>query len=277
MTIRLARAVHRLALAAYPRPFRQEFGAEIDRIFIERLQGARQHSRRRAAAVACYHVGDAIMSGVAERTRVLVERWAWPRHFDRRPFRRSNTMTFESMRDDLRLALRQGRRAPMFAVLTIASLALGMGATSAMFGVVRAVLLRPLPYSDPDSLVMIWSDNTKSGEKANPVSPANIEAFRAIGVSRRHRHLHREELVRLEARVDIKDRHETPEQQPAACATRACVHSRGQAAAGIEGAALRRRGGGSPDVCWRGAGAHGTGCVAVTRAPRHASGSGACT
>ena len=88
-------------------------------------------------------------------------------------------MTFDSIRDDLRLAVRQCWRAPMFAALTIASLALGIGANSAMFGIVRGVLLQPLPYHDPDSLIMIWSDNTKAGETANPVSPANIEAFRA--------------------------------------------------------------------------------------------------
>ncbi len=88
-------------------------------------------------------------------------------------------MTFESIRDDLRLALRQCRRAPMFAGLTIGSLALGIGINSAMFGVVQAVLLQPLPYKDPSSLVMVWSDNTKAGERANPVSPANVAAFRA--------------------------------------------------------------------------------------------------
>ena len=88
-------------------------------------------------------------------------------------------MTFESIRGDLRLALRQCKRSPMFAALTVASLALGIGANSAMFGVVRAVLLQPLPYHQPGSLVMVWSDNTKNGEKNNPVSPANAEAFRA--------------------------------------------------------------------------------------------------
>ena len=88
-------------------------------------------------------------------------------------------MTLDSLRADLRLALRQCRRSPLFAALTVASLALGIGANSAMFGVVRAVLLQPLPYHDPSALVMVWSDNTKNGEKNNPVSPANAEAFRA--------------------------------------------------------------------------------------------------
>ena len=87
-------------------------------------------------------------------------------------------MTWDSVRADVRLALRQARRAPLFAALTVASLALGIGANSAMFGVVQAVLLRPLPYGDPGALVMIWSDNTKNGEKNNPVSPANYEAFK---------------------------------------------------------------------------------------------------
>ncbi len=88
-------------------------------------------------------------------------------------------MTWDSLRADLRLTLRQCRRAPLFAALTIASLGLGIGANSAMFGIVQAVLLRPLPYADPGSLVMIWSDNTKNGEENNPVSPANFEAFKA--------------------------------------------------------------------------------------------------
>jgi len=88
-------------------------------------------------------------------------------------------MTPESIRADIRLALRQVRRAPMFAVLTVASLGLGIGANSAMFGVVQAVLLRPLPYANPGALVMIWSDNTNNSEKNNPVSPGDYEAFKA--------------------------------------------------------------------------------------------------
>ena len=88
-------------------------------------------------------------------------------------------MTWESIRNDLRLALRQCRRAPLFAALTVASLALGIGANSAMFGVVNAVLLQPLPYKDPGALVMVWSDNANASAPSNPVSPADFEAFKA--------------------------------------------------------------------------------------------------
>ena len=88
-------------------------------------------------------------------------------------------MNWESIHADIRLALRQCWRSPLFAALTIASLALGIGANTAMFAVVQAVLLQPLPYGDPESLVTIWSDNTKNNDKKNPVSPGNYEAFRA--------------------------------------------------------------------------------------------------
>ena len=173
----VARVLHRAALYAYPKSFRNAFGPELDRLFDERLDGA--PSRLRSLYLAIYLVLDALLSGLAERRRARQERWAWPRHAFPHDNTRSQTMTVESIRRDVRLALRQSRRAPLFAALTIASLALGIGASSAMFGVVQAVLLEPLPYGDPAALITIWSDNTKGGEKNNPVSPANYEAFKA--------------------------------------------------------------------------------------------------
>jgi putative ABC transport system permease protein len=87
-------------------------------------------------------------------------------------------MSWESIYGDIKLALRGYRRAPMFAALTIASLGFGIGANTAMFAVVQAVLLDPLPYAEPGSLITIWSDNTRNKERNNPVSPGNYEAFR---------------------------------------------------------------------------------------------------
>ena len=171
-----ARLLHRAALWAYPLSFHAEFGREVARVFDERLD--RAPSRRAGAALALFLIADALISGLAERARSRQERWAWPRHSLPSP-NRSRLMSWESLRADARLAFRQFRRAPLFAALTIASLALGIGANSAMFGVVRAVLLEPLPYADPGALVTIWSDNTKAGEKDNPVSPANYHAFKA--------------------------------------------------------------------------------------------------
>ena len=59
------------------------------------------------------------------------------------------------MLQDLRLAVRSLRQAPGFAAAAILTFAIGTGATSAVFTVLHAVLLKPLPYADPDRLVVL--------------------------------------------------------------------------------------------------------------------------
>ena len=77
---------------------------------------------------------------------------------------------------ELRLGFRQWQRTPGLAVAAVLSIGLGVGATTAIFGVVRHVLLRPLPFAEPDRLVMAWE--TSPDNPARWVAPANFVDWR---------------------------------------------------------------------------------------------------
>jgi putative ABC transport system permease protein len=87
----------------------------------------------------------------------------------------------EPLLQDVRLALRGWARNPGYAAVIAITLALGIGANTAIFSVVEALLLRPLPFDHPDRLVMAWQ--TVPGEPTRTVSPANFLDWRAASRS----------------------------------------------------------------------------------------------
>ena len=79
----------------------------------------------------------------------------------------------------IRGAWRSMRKAPAFTLAAALTLALGIGATTAIFGVVRAVLLRPLPFPEPERLVTLWQPNPPQGIDRDVVSYPNLVDWRA--------------------------------------------------------------------------------------------------
>src|SRR5262245_35339333 len=84
---------------------------------------------------------------------------------------------------DLRYGLRLFRKSPVFSLVAVGTLALGIGANTVIFSIVDAVLIRALPYDDPDRVVVIWEENSRAGFARNTPAPANYLDWRRLNRS----------------------------------------------------------------------------------------------
>src|SRR5437764_13986934 len=92
--------------------------------------------------------------------------------------REKTPMTWQSIWMDARYACRMFARNPVFTLLAVAALTLGIGANTAIFTIVNGVLLRPLPYDDPGRLVMVWSTNPLEHRDRDVVAPLDYLDYR---------------------------------------------------------------------------------------------------
>lgn len=140
---------YRWLLRLLPRAFHDRYGTEMSEYFAAAWAEARGWGRVRLSARA---IRDVLESALLER-----------RYLGRGRRRKGREEMGEWIRD-VRLALRGLRRRPGFGALAIATIALGIGAASAVFAVVDAVVLRPLPYPIGDRLVAMWTTFEDQGD-----------------------------------------------------------------------------------------------------------------
>jgi predicted permease len=139
----------RLALLFYPRRFRERFEDSMIETLSERHRERRREGIGAALAFVLSASANLAWTGVCER---LDERRRNPR-----PKRRPSSMThwLSFLRNETRFALRSLRKRPAFTLTAVATLALGVGANTAIFSVVKGVLLEPLPFAEPERLLTV--------------------------------------------------------------------------------------------------------------------------
>jgi predicted permease len=86
----------------------------------------------------------------------------------------------DTLLQDIRFGWRLLRRSPGFTIAAVLALALGVGATTAVFTLLDRVVLRPLPYADPDRLLMVWETNDTKGLPHERLSPVNFMDYRGL-------------------------------------------------------------------------------------------------
>ena len=182
---RLVTTIIGVLLAVYPKRFRFMFAGEMRGTFRQQYcdRVGRQRGIRKLVAglTLTFKTGSNLIgSGLLERFRSSFQ--TDPAHGHGRgpqkQFRRRDNVVASAF-SDLRFAMRALRKQPGFAAVVVLTLAVGIGANTAIFSLVNGVLLRPMPYENPNELVRVWTSNVSRGITQWGVSLHDYEDWRS--------------------------------------------------------------------------------------------------
>ncbi len=162
---RFSRRVFRMLRPLYPREVRVGNEEELEALFVSSLE--RERERRGWVGLVSVWLGTVV--------DLMINRGAGWRNESGRPRHRWQSAE-EAMRD-LRHGIGMLRRQPLFALVIVVALGVGIGGTMAMATLVRGVLLRPLPFPESDNLIKVWSTNATQQLDREGVSPGDVLDF----------------------------------------------------------------------------------------------------
>lgn len=167
----------RWLLRLLPRDFRAEYGQEMCRVVAEQWRVARPAAGPLGAARFWTRQALALVRAAwSSRRGALSAPLTIPRHPSlpsTRQRRQDGRSAMDGWLQDVRYSIRSMLKRPGFTVVAVATLALGIGASSAIFSAVHAVLLRGLPYADADRIVTVFHASTVTGQRGGGLSAIN--------------------------------------------------------------------------------------------------------